>query len=236
MTIGPAFRLTCPHCGGHKYIESIMSGNTFRGTMWSDGKKDYPMLPSPSPIQICPKCGKYYFYEDGKPLSMDFEAFKNAIKDKSRLDDAEIEKQYRIALRSWDKEAGVNGFGLLNEQESREAYAFLYSDSLPEQRKANVLITRLFSFNDEYLRMNNTLPDELQETQEEFISKIISQFANEKLFVAELYREVGQFEKAKELLTSFLESDIDEHSASAAKKILDYAEKQDRTVFVLMEW
>ena len=76
MTIGPACRLTCPHCGGHKYIESIMSGNTFRGTMWSDGKKDYPMLPSPSPIQRCPKCGKYYFYEDGEPLSMDFEAFK----------------------------------------------------------------------------------------------------------------------------------------------------------------
>lgn len=234
MTIGPSLRLTCPHCGGYKYIESIMSGNTFRGTLWSDSKQDFPMLPSTSPIQRCPKCGKYYFYEDAETLQMDEKAYRATIKEK--LSETEIEKKYRIALREWDKEASANGFGFLSEDEFREAYASLYSDSLPDKKKSNLLFSRLFAFNDEYLRGQNTLIDELNELQEEFVSKIIKMLKNNDVFAAELYREMGHFDKAIEMLRSVLVTGLDENTENAAKMILEHAENHDRTVFIIAQW
>ena len=235
MTIGPACRLTCPHCGGYKFIESILSGNTFRGTVWSDSKKDYPMLPSTSPIQRCPKCGAYYFYEEGKPVDMNEKEFRKTLKG-IKLSETDIEKQYRKALNEWSDEACNNGFGHLNEQESREAYKSLYSESLSKQKKTNLLVTRLYAFNDEYLRGGNTLLPDLQTVQEDFIFKIIDLYPNDTIFIAELYREIGQFKKAIELLHKVITPKLDEQSAEAAKKILEYAEQNDRTVFVIAQW
>lgn len=235
MTIGPACRLTCPHCGGYKYIESILSGNTFRGTVWSDSKKDYPMLPSTSPIQRCPKCGAYYFYEEGKPVDMNENEFRKTLTG-IKLSETDIEKQYRKALNEWSDETCNNGFGHLNEQESREAYESLYSESLSKQKKSNLLVTRLYAFNDEYLRGGNTLLPDLQTVQEDFIFKIIDLYPNDTIYIAELYREIGQFEKAIELLHEVITPKLDEQSADAAKKILEHAEKQDRSVFIIAQW
>ena len=55
--------LRCPHCGGLRRVRSIMSGNTIRAILWSDGKVDYPMLPHISKVLRCPVCKKYHFYE-----------------------------------------------------------------------------------------------------------------------------------------------------------------------------
>lgn len=52
--------LTCPNCGGKKQVLSLASGNTFGAKVWSDNKRIYPMLPSPSFIQKCPHCEDYF--------------------------------------------------------------------------------------------------------------------------------------------------------------------------------
>ncbi len=67
MLPGPPQILTCPFCGGHKEVMSLISGNTFQLTLWSDARVDNPMLPRVSQIQKCPHCGKYYFFNDSKP-------------------------------------------------------------------------------------------------------------------------------------------------------------------------
>ena len=54
--------LRCPHCGALKEVLQLMSGNTIGATLWSDGKKNAPMLPRVSRIQRCPTCGKYFFF------------------------------------------------------------------------------------------------------------------------------------------------------------------------------
>jgi len=235
MTIGPPCRLTCPHCGGYKYIESIMSGNTFNGTVWSDSKKDYPMLPSTSPIQRCPKCRAYYFYEEGKPTDMNEKEFRKTLTVKN-LSEEDIKRLYRGALHSWYKETAINRFGHLNEPESREAYDALYSESLSKERKTHLLITRLYAFNDEYLRNSKTLLPELQTVQEDFIYKIINLNPDETIFIAELYREIGQFEKAIELLRKTLTPELDEQSEIVVKMILEHAEDKDRSVFIIAQW
>ena len=51
MIPGPANILSCPFCGSEKEVMSLVSGNTFGGTVWSDTRREYPMLPEVSPLQ-----------------------------------------------------------------------------------------------------------------------------------------------------------------------------------------
>jgi len=62
MIPGKAKIITCPHCGKEKEIMSLVSGNTFNSTLWSDNKHECPMLSTVSYVQKCPECGKYYIY------------------------------------------------------------------------------------------------------------------------------------------------------------------------------
>lgn len=97
----------CPFCGGRKEVMSLVSGNTYDGTLWSDTRSDYPMLPRVSPIQQCPHCKKYYFMEDAKQEygeeetfsfdlgKLDFENLKEA---KKQMDALPLPKARRWVL------------------------------------------------------------------------------------------------------------------------------------------
>ena len=60
MIPGNAKIVKCPYCGTKKELFTMLSGNTFGATFWSDNKRVAPMLPMVSPVQKCPSCGKYY--------------------------------------------------------------------------------------------------------------------------------------------------------------------------------
>lgn len=60
MTPGRAKIIRCPYCWKKKRLLTIESGNTIHAEFWSDGKMIAPMLPQVSPVQKCPRCGKYY--------------------------------------------------------------------------------------------------------------------------------------------------------------------------------
>lgn len=66
MLPAPAQLYACPFCGKTKPMLSLMSGNTFGGELWSDGRAINPMLPKISTIQKCPNCGKYSLFEKWK--------------------------------------------------------------------------------------------------------------------------------------------------------------------------
>lgn len=221
MLPGFPCRLTCPHCGAYKYIESIASGNTFWAVIWSDSKRDYPMLPTPSPVQRCPHCGGYFFHDDGKPSFKEEGALGGAF---SGIFGKGGRPRSR---REIQQEAEENGFGHLTEKESAEAYAALYSDKLKEGKKVSLLQVRLFAFNNEYLRNEDTLPDELLPVQREFVEKLQKICKKRTIFVAELYREMGDFEKAVGMLSSYAGGE----DAEVARMILERARAKDRTVF-----
>lgn len=60
MLPGNAKIVKCPFCGAEKELMTLLSGNTIGAQYWSDNKRIAPMLPSVSPVQKCPHCGKYY--------------------------------------------------------------------------------------------------------------------------------------------------------------------------------
>lgn len=85
---------------------TLISGNTFGGCQWSDTKRDYPMLPSVSPVQKCPKCGKYYFTGECESREGTNFSFETGLLTYPQLKEAyqqfeggvELEKQYQMAL------------------------------------------------------------------------------------------------------------------------------------------
>lgn len=68
MLFGPTKYMQCPCCGAKKAIKSVLSGNTFESTLWSDGRSIAPMLPRVSPIQKCQHCNQYSFLHEWKEL------------------------------------------------------------------------------------------------------------------------------------------------------------------------
>lgn len=205
MTPGSPYRLTCPKCGGRKLIGSIASGNTFGEMIWSDTKHDYPMLPRPSSIQCCPDCGHYYFLDDGNPV--------NTRKGSFLFD-----------------------FGELSFEQINEAYDELYSETLGDKYKNEVLFLWLFKYNDRFGgRQQNenleTCPASLADRRSVIIGHIFDLYTENTLLVAELHRELGNFDKCIELASPLTAGES--FSAKVAKRIIDHAKEQDTLVFRL---
>jgi len=112
MNPGYAQILTCPHCGTKKEVLSLISGNTFGQTLWSDNKTIAPMLPKVSFVQKCPHCGKYYLLsrqetEYGKTYSfelgeLNYEETKEAWSMLKETEDlTENEKLNILIMQVW---------------------------------------------------------------------------------------------------------------------------------------
>lgn len=79
MIPGNALIVACPHCGGRKALMSLLSGNTFGATYWSDSKMEAPMLPRISLVQRCPACGRYSFASDMQEVGYAKERFAGGL-------------------------------------------------------------------------------------------------------------------------------------------------------------
>jgi len=56
MVIGSDIYYKCPACGKVLKNRSILSGNTFGATFYSDGRRNALMLPDIPNLTKCPKC------------------------------------------------------------------------------------------------------------------------------------------------------------------------------------
>lgn len=181
MIPGPANILSCPFCGGTKEVMSLVSGNTFGGTVWSDTRREYPMLPEVSPVQQCPHCKKYYFIEQAK-------------------------REY-----SNDPESGMRSFmklGNLSFQELKEAIFQMETLSLSKMQRWILNHQFFMAYNDSFRRQPGTVAFPPSEEDEAFYLQVIEellngidQSADYELFHAELLRETGRFDEAKEVLS-----------------------------------
>ena len=68
MIPGLDYIYQCPECGKRISIGSILSGNTFGATIYSDGKKDAPMLPNYPDLVKCSKCEAFFWLHNLRPV------------------------------------------------------------------------------------------------------------------------------------------------------------------------
>lgn len=211
MIPGPANILSCPFCGGTKEVMSLVSGNTCGATVWSDTRRDYPMLPEVSPIQECPHCHKFYFIEQAKH---------------------EYSKDPNSEMSSFKKLGKLTYPQLVRAKKQMETLSLV-------KMQRWILNHQIFmAFNDSFRREPEkvTFPPREEDIQiyKDTIAELldgIDQSEDYELFHAELLRESGRFEEAKEVLLKH-KSEEDKWVVDA---MLKHIEQTDTAPFLLVE-
>lgn len=211
MIPGPANIIGCPYCGGTKELMSLVSGNTFGGTVWSDTRRHYPMLPEVSPIQKCSHCGKYYFIEQAKKKS-------------AKEDDS--------VARSFGE------LGTLNFHELKLAKEQLGQLTLTDMQRWIINHQLFMAYNDEFRRYPGALGKypgkedlEIFDSTVQELLRGIRKTSDFDLFHAELLRETGRFEEA----TGVLLGHTAEEDQWVVEAMLRHIERRDTLPFLLIE-
>ena len=201
MNPGHSQILTCPYCGEKKEIMSLISGNTFGATIWSDNKRIAPMLPDISIIQKCPKCSRYYFRTRQEVVySKDDYSFERGVLTFPDMKDA---------LRQLSAE----GFETENEEATaRMMLHHAFNDFYFRENDGGKEVDE-----DDYaLFKDNAL-------------WLIEHVITGGVLKAEFYREMGMFEEAEFILDSLTISD--NFLKGVADKIKERIREKDSSVF-----
>lgn len=205
MTPAPSYLISCPFCGGDKKMRSIASGNTYGGTVWSDTRRHYPMLPEVSPLQRCPHCGKYYFIDQAKKRWPEEDDYRGELGELSyselREAKCQMEGQTLTKMQRW----------ILNH-----LLFMAYNDTYRRRRI-------------------RPIPSEKEQAAHlEVINELLEGIDDSKdyrLFHAELLREIGRFDEA----TSVLLTHDEEDDRWVVEAMLRHIAQHDTRPFLLIE-
>lgn len=207
MRLGPSRILTCPYCKTDKKVISLLSGNTLCAEFWSDAKQITPMLREASFVQKCPSCNLYY-------LLTEFTQGNRYVTD---FNEQTMEQ------------------GNLSFEELCSALYYL-EGTIGRESETKIRIMIVQAFNDRY-RKEGKIEDPSKEEKTVFhdtLSKLIEtmKFSDENiLFKAELYRELGDFEEAINILETI--TPINNSQSRVREKIIMKAKECDNIVFCL---
>lgn len=173
MIIENASLLVCPFCKGEKPVIRIGSGNTFGATQRSDLKTTYPMMASPSSIQHCPHCGKYFFIHEAHVKKANF-----TTTDEGDLSYLEI----REALQQFAQQK----LETRDEIDLRMLFVQAYNSTYQLDGKS--------------IRSQPTEEERLLFQQQ--VDRLLEIWEVEPLVQAEFLRETGRFEECIDVLDS----------------------------------
>lgn len=183
MLPGPQLIYQCPACNGQLAKGSLMSGNTFGGTFYSDGRFFATMLPQFPQISRCAECNHIFWLNEKNLMETidwndpDFDRF-------GKVPDADFLK--------------LEDYIQLIQQK-------FYTDS-DEESFLRFEVWR--GFNDRKRAEKELWNDENEqliwkENIESLIAMIRPEWEEESITLAELHRNLGQFDKALEILSEF---------------------------------
>ena len=196
----------CPFCGERKELLNLASGNTFGAKHWSDQKMIAPMLPRVSPVQKCPKCGKYYLeykqpYKEGDDWSsergeLSYQQWKEAYEqfkaDKSiKRDDMQVIRHHIIMA--------------FNDEYYR------YGDNMADAQEEAFFVCII----SDYIATNKWNSQNM-------------------LFKAELYREAGEMTKCEEVVSQISTKSLNEFELKIYDMIKTKMTKGDKMVFMII--
>lgn len=204
MIPGPVYIIPCPVCTFPGKKNSLISGNTFRVELWSDGKKKFPMLPEFPHLVRCRKCKSFFFTRE-----------KDAI------------GQYTWSDQETDKWPDVDFFDFPSFLEYFEALG-TEIDELYIRHKA------FQSYND-YFRNNreHEITMEMRDLYFDNLKSLLYLFSDEEpdeiFTLIEINRQLGRFDKCRELLDRICEKNAEELKRLFAAEV----EKKNTRLFRL---
>lgn len=209
MLPGPNYLYKCPTCSNLLKKGSIISGNTFGAKIFSDGKRIAPMLPEFPNLTKCKKCDTIFWlsklkeigtYEWGENENLEWENADNA-------EFLEIDDYYN---------AISNGIAenLQEELHIRQRIWWAYNDKIREGQEI---------FNDE--------SDELSwiENVKKLKTFLDQSDINQKIMIAEINRNLGDFENSISVIQSIDNDDLN----WLKEKILYECKRKNRWVIEL---
>jgi hypothetical protein len=193
MMIGDDVHFRCDACGALHSHGSLVSGNTFGGVLFSDGKAIYPHLPEFPLITKCKCCAKIFWLDKDTNISGKLEGKEQPFK-ADFLTLADYVKALKENMCQADSD----------EQFLRHRMLFSFHDPY---RFEGGDVSPLFD-NPDYV-----------ENLERLISLSSStQNPEELIMVAEFHRYLGQFAEAKVILKSLLGSALDDFARILMKE------------------
>jgi len=209
MLPGPNYVYKCPNCGNLLTKGSLMSGNTFGAKIFSDGKRIAPMLPEFPNLTKCKKCDTIFWLSKLKEIGT-YEWGDNENSQWQKADNAEfleIEDYYNAIIKGVAENKG-------EELIIRQRIWWAYNDKIREGQEI---------FNDE--------SDELRwiENVQKLKTLLDQSDINQKIMIAEINRNLGDFETCINLIQS-----IDNDELNWLKeKFLNECNKKNKWVIEL---
>ena len=220
IDIVPKISFQCPVCENYYYGSTFCSGNTFGATYYTDGSMDSPYLPRESFITQCPKCKTFLDKRFLKPMKnqirlvFDFKERAELMPRPSKSKNPDISFKETPELKKKLETAGhVDDHFRSDAAEAaflEEALAkgLYYPERAPEwlkedynKRKRKSILQDLWHC---YNRDRTICSKEKYEKLcKQYISFLHEYDDKERLCLAELYRNIGEFEKSKDLLQGF---------------------------------
>ncbi len=188
MIPGPTYVFQCPQCHNLLTRESLVSGNTFHSTGYSDGKLIAPMLPDFPNLTKCKKCNHLFWLSKLEEIGT-FNYGEKGKLEWQNADEAEflsIDDYFRALDSGVIIGKGEEGF-------VRQQIWWAFND---RTRAEGIIFT---DNNDESLYIHNCL---------DFIEFLDPENENEKMLIAEVYRNMGNFGRCLELIEDIRDDEL----------------------------
>lgn len=190
MIPGQTLILQCPECESLLQRETLMSGNTFDAIHYSDYKTEAPHLPSLPIISKCNRCNTIFWLDKLKKIG----SYSYGKTNQEDWEAAEIAGFLNIE----DLFRALNTKGIVSEKEDelyiRQNIWWAYNDRV---RNGN----NLFESSEDELKWRNNI--------NHMMALLDPNDENEKMFIAELHRNLGNFEDCQSIMDSIRSSDYD---------------------------
>ncbi len=189
MQPGPDHFYRCAKCDHLLRQESISSGNTFGATIYSDGKYIAPMMPEFADLSKCRSCKHIFWVSKAKVIA---EHYPHEVETLSP---------------EWQN-AHMLEFLTINE------YFRALDQGLATTPEEELYIRKqiLWAFNDR-VRKGKALfrakkdPDRWEENLDKLLDLLTPDDVDEKIMIAEIYRNKEDFKKCLELIGSIKQSE-----------------------------
>ncbi len=210
---------------------SLNSSNNIGAQYWSDLKTIAPMDPKISPVQKCPNCGKYYLEYKQEPIKGDKESWETG--ELSYWEWKEAYMQFCTELgNSISPQDMLNVQGWLLQAYNDYFYRgkVMSTPSVEEQEFIANIIKELIETIDWGETMDALFPGGVSFDPPEREKQVWSSRLN-PIIKAELYREIGDFQKCADLIKSFNRKQMHSFDAHLCYSIKEHMKQGRQAVF-----
>jgi hypothetical protein len=177
MTPGPSLLYKCPNCGNAVKKGTLLSGNTFGATLFSDVKRIAPMLPEFTNITKCKKCDTIFWLNDKN---------KTGEENWSDMNKVKFDKAYFLSIDDYIKAIDSKIYENIDD----EKY---------------LRIRLWWSFNDRIRNNDEIFSHTDDKNIYEINCKALLGILNidridENIMMAEVLRNLGEFEKCNDVI------------------------------------